>query len=154
MNAPFPVERRRALYVLGALVVLVGLGGLLAARDLGLTDAPGAIVVDVADDFLWGRQFAFNPLGALVTVCIGALVLAVAATRSRPAGLALAAATAAVAGITLVQLGADDQLFGARAGNVALLLAVVVTLVGITATPDAQDSSSADPSAQATREQP
>lgn len=135
MSGKLPGERRVALQVVGAVVLVVGLAGLLAARRLGLTDAPGVEVVDVTADFMWGRQFAFNPLGAIVLSLIGAAILASAATRSKAVAFGTAATAGAVAVVSFVQLGQPEQLFAARAGNVSLLVGVVITLLAIAMTP-------------------
>lgn len=135
MTGRFPRERQVPTYLLGALVVGVGLLGAVAARHLGWTEPRGVEVIDVTADYMWGRQLAFNPLGALCMLGIGLATLATAATRRRSLAIATVIAATLLALATLRQLGADDQVLGSRAGNVALLVAVAVAVAALALTP-------------------
>lgn len=137
MSDRFPHDRQAPLVVLGALVVGLGVFGLIAARSLGFTEAPGVAVIDVTDDFMWGRQLAFNPLGALAMLGVGLGTLATAATRRQSLAIATAAAATLIALATLSQLGAEDQILASRAGNVALLVAVALAVSTLALTPAA-----------------
>ena len=135
MSGRFAIDRRVTLYAMGGLLATIGLFGLLAARSLGFTEAQGVEVVDVSADYVWGRQLAFNPLGALCVVGVGLATLAVAATRLRWLAVGTAAAALGLALVTTLQLGGDDQILGSRAGNVVLLTAVAVALLVMALTP-------------------
>ena len=139
MRGRFPADRQAALYVLGGIVTAIGVFGLVAARNIGFTEAAGVEVIDVSADYMWGRHLAFNPLGALCVAGIGMLTLVAAATRLRGLAVATAAASGMVALFTLVQLGTDDELLGSRAGNVALLVATAAALLAIALSPSAPD---------------
>jgi hypothetical protein len=137
MSGRFAIDRQVALYAMGGLVLALGLFGLLAARSLGFTEAQGVEVVDVTADFMWGRQLAFNPLGALCVVGVGVATLAAAATRLRWLAVGTAVVAFGLALLTTLQLGRDDQILGSRAGNVALLVAASATLLVLALTPSA-----------------
>jgi hypothetical protein len=144
MSGRFAIDRQVALYGMGGLVLALGLFGLVAARSLGFTEAPGVEVVDVTADFMWGRQLAFNPLGALCVVGVGVATLAAAATRLRWLAVGTAVVALGLALLTTLQLGRDDQILGSRAGNVALLVAASVTLLVLALTPSASGADSSE----------
>lgn len=146
MKAHFPSDRQSALYVLGGIVAVIGVFGLIAAWNTGFTEATGVEVIDVPADYMWGRQFAFNPLGALCMAGVGMLTLVVAGTRLRGLAVATAAASGMVALLTLVQLGADGELLGSRAGNVSLLVATAAALLAIALSPAEPDEGATAPS--------
>lgn len=122
---------RRAGHVLALTTTATGALGLIISRHLALTATPGAFLVDVPGDYIWGRQLAFNPLAALLTVGAGLLALAAVHSARRPATLTAAGAATALALATTADLTRTHPTLGARAGNVALLLALGVGLTAL-----------------------
>jgi hypothetical protein len=132
---------RRALLVLAALAFVLGLVALIKARDVGFTDAnppsvdPGAMLFGTDDDLPWGKLFQFNPLGALLTLGLGALALVGAWLRIRWLVLVAAVGFGACAIEVLVQVGRDSNVLGGRGGNLGVFLAFSVGLAVVALTP-------------------
>ena len=100
----------RAQVVIGGIAVAVGALGLFLARELGFTDPAGALIG-------WGdyelKYMAYNPLGALLTVAVGALGVAAGVTRRQALAIVAAAVSALMALQVLVQWRPDgDNLLG------------------------------------------
>lgn len=120
---PYADRVARAQIVLGAVTLAVGALGLFLARDLEWTEPAGALL-GWAD--LEIKLMSYNPLGALVTMAVGAVGLAAGLTRRN----ALAWTTAAVGGLLAVQVliqwrPEGDNLFGATGRNLAFALVLV-----------------------------
>jgi hypothetical protein len=122
---------RRAEQILAVTIVAVGLAGLVVSRDVDSTAPKGAFLLDVPGDYIWGRQLAFNPLGALLMLGMGVLALGAVSTGRRPVVLSAAGAAVALAVVTTFDLTQSNPALGSRAGNVALLLALGVGLAAI-----------------------
>lgn len=129
---------QRAERILATAVVVVGLAGLAVSRGLAFTEAKGQFLVDVPGDYLWGRQLAFNPLGALLMIGVGLLVLGALRTRRSAVVLGVAGVAVALAVATTADLARSHPTLGSRAGNVALLLAlgVGITAIELSGRPD------------------
>ena len=113
-----------AQVVIGGITVAVGALGLFLARELGFTDPAGALIG-------WGdyelKYMAYNPLGALLTVAVGALGVAAGVTRRQALAIVAAAVSALMALQVLVQWRPDgDNLLGGSGRNLGfdLLLAL------------------------------
>jgi hypothetical protein len=132
---------RRALLVLAALAIVLGVVALIKARDVGFTEAnpasvdTGAMLFGTDDDLPWGKLLEFNPLGALVTLTLGVLALVGGWLRIRWLVLAAAAAFGACAIQALVQVGRDANVLGGRGGNLGVSLALAVGLAVVALTP-------------------
>jgi hypothetical protein len=135
---------RRALLVLAALAVVLGVVALIKARDVGFTEAnpatvdPGAVLFGTSDDLPWGKLLQFNPLGALVTLVLGVLALVGAWLRQRWLVIVAAIGFAACAIQVLVQFGRSSNLLGGRGGNLGVFLAFAVGLAVLALTPTAE----------------
>ena len=119
---------RWAELALGTLGLVVGIAGLIVARNAGFTSADGGILFQRTDDMIWGKLFAFSPLGALVTIALAAIALLGAWIRARALVLVAAAGYAICALQVIVQFGRSDNVFASRGGNLSLFLALAVGL--------------------------
>lgn len=119
---------RRAELVLAGLAIVIGVCGLIVARDLGFTAASGGVLFERTDDMLWGKLFAFSPLGAIVTIALASLAMLGAWVRQRTLVLVAAGGFAICALQVIVQFGRSDNVLGVRGGNLALFLAMAAGL--------------------------
>jgi hypothetical protein len=126
-----PAAARRAELWIAAAVLVVGLWGLVLARQLSLTASRGARIAD---------SVQFSPLGALVVVVLAAVALAGAALGAQKLVLASGAGFAAIAIVTLALLGRQANWLGARGSNVSLLVGAAVGLVVLAAAPREQEA--------------
>ena len=116
-------DARRGQLVISAIALLVGVGGLVVARDTSFTEARGQI--------LFGLGVSFNILGALVTIVLAAVAVAGAGLGNRflvtlgAAGFGLATLQ------VMLQFGRDDNLLGSRGSNLSFWLAVAVGLAAL-----------------------
>jgi hypothetical protein len=123
---------RRALFVLSTVAVLLGVVALIKARDVGFTEAnpptvdPGAMLFGTSDDLPWGKLLQFSPLGAILTLALGALALVGTWLRARGLVLLAAAGFAACAIQVLVQFGREPNVLGGRGGNLGVFIAFAV----------------------------
>jgi hypothetical protein len=116
----FVTAARRASLVLSGVSLVLGLGGLVVARDLAFTAARGEIVL--------GLGVSFNLLGALLTVALSIVAISGALLGSN-AGLLAAAGGYAVAAVQVVaQFGRDTNWLGTRGSNLSMFLALAVGL--------------------------
>ena len=90
-----PTAKLRAATVIGAVAVVVGVAGLIAARSTGFSAHQGARLGWAKGELKW---LWFNPLSAILTIALG--LLAIVALRVRQTIFAWAA----VAGFTLMAL--------------------------------------------------
>ncbi|MEO6317543.1 MAG: hypothetical protein ABIP36_02055 [Acidimicrobiales bacterium] len=126
---------RRAGLLIGGSVVFVALLGLGLSRNLGWTESPGELVLPYRDDYFWAKHFAFNRLLAVLTLLIGLLaVWGVAAGLSAARRVAMVGSALLAVAIN-VDLSANDQVLGARGGNITLMLMVLVGLLTLELTP-------------------
>ena len=114
----------RCQLVIGGIAVAVGALGLFLASDLGFTDPAGALLG-------WGdyelKFMAYNPLGALLTVAVGALGVAAGVTRRQPPAIAAAAISALMVVQVLVQWRPEgENLLGGSGRNLGFDLLLVV----------------------------
>jgi len=143
--------------VLGIASVVLGTLGLVLASGTGFTAGTGAIVIGSSDDLPWGKIVQFNPLGALVTIALGALAFGGAWKGSRAAVLVASAGFVACAIQVAVQYGRSSNVLGGRGGNLGVFLALGVglALLALTPEPAAPGSLAADPAiSPATHEAP
>ncbi|MGH9024189.1 MAG: hypothetical protein ACRDV9_14005 [Acidimicrobiia bacterium] len=122
---------QRAERILAMVIAAAGLAGLVASRHLDFINPRGTFLIDVPGDFVWGRQLAFNPLGALLMLAVGLLALGAVQTRRSSLVLVAAALAIALAVGTAVDLARRDPTRGSRAGNAALRLALGLGLGAI-----------------------
>lgn len=87
---------RRAVIVLGALILLGGVLGLVASSGQSLTEARGARVVELMH---------LNPLGSWISIGLGAIAIAAGILRSHL--LALIASAGLLVCVVLVTFGAN-----------------------------------------------
>lgn len=125
---------RRAELVLAGLGLIVGVSGLVVARNVGFTSADGAILFERGDDVIWAKLLQFSPLGAIVTVALASVALLGAWIRQRALVLAAAAGYAICSLQVIVQFGRSDNVLGVRGGNLALFLALTVGLAALALT--------------------
>jgi hypothetical protein len=121
-----PAAAHRAELVIAGVVVVVGLWGLVLARDVSFAGPAGARIAD---------SVQFSPLGALVTIGLAALVIAGAALDHQRVVLVAAAGFGLIAIAVLLTLGSDTNWFGARGSNVSLLLGTSVGLAVLALAP-------------------
>ena len=114
-----PAAARRAELWVGGAVAVVGLWGLVLARDVPFTAGRGARIADSVE---------FSPFGAVVTVALAGLALSGAALGHQRVVLAAGVGFLAAAVAVLAVLGTDTNWFGARGSNVSLLLGAGVGL--------------------------
>lgn len=123
MNAA--AARRAELWIAGA-VGVVGVWGLVLARELPFTAGRGARIDDAVE---------FSPFGALVTIGLAALALVSAALGRQRMVLAAGVGFGLAAVAVLLVLGRDANWFGARGSNVSLLLGAGVGLTVLALSP-------------------
>lgn len=111
---------RRAAIVLGTVALVCGVAGLLAARDLNLTEDKGALIFAL---------FRLNALGALVTIVLA--IAALVAARSGVRALATAAGSgfALAAVVQLAQVGRETNVLGGRASTLSFFMCMGVGLI-------------------------
>ena len=114
---------RRGLLVLSGIALAVGVGGLLAARDLPFTAARGEILL--------GLGVSFNPLGALITIVLAAAAIWGALVAGRGLVLAAAGGFALAALQVLLQFGRATNWLGSRGSNLSFWLALAVGLLSL-----------------------
>lgn len=119
---------RRAETILAGLGIVVGICGLVAARDLEFTAATGGVLFERTDDMIWGKLFQFSPLGSIVTVVLASVAMLGARIRQRVLVLAAAGGFGICALQVIVQFGRSENVFGVRGGNLSLFLAFAVGL--------------------------
>jgi hypothetical protein len=111
---------RRASLVLSGVSLVLGVAGLVVARELAFTAARGEIIL--------GLGVSFNLLGALLTVALSLLAISGALLGNRSV-LQSAAGGFAVATVqVLAQFGRDTNWLGTRGSNLSLFLALAVGL--------------------------
>lgn len=113
-------EARRASLVLSGTSLVLGLAGLVVARELAFAAARGEIVL--------GLGVSFNLLGALLTIALSILAITGALLGNRAVLLAAAGGFAIAAVQVLVQFGRDTNWLGSRGSNLSLFLALAVGL--------------------------
>jgi hypothetical protein len=111
---------RRASLVLSGVSLVLGLGGLVVARDLAFTAARGEIIL--------GLGVSFNLLGALLTIALSILAISGALLANRAVLLSAAGGSAVAAVQVLAQFGRDTNWLGTRGSNLSLFLALAVGL--------------------------
>jgi hypothetical protein len=111
---------RRASLVLSGVSLVLGLGGLVVARDLSFTAARGEIIL--------GLGVSFNLLGAMLTVALSILAISGALLGSNAVLLAAAGGYAVAAVQVVAQFGRDTNWLGTRGSNLSLFLALAVGL--------------------------
>jgi hypothetical protein len=132
---------RRAELVLAVIAVALGVVALIKARDVGFSDAyppavdSGAMLFGTDDDLPWGKLLQFNPLGALVTLALGALALVGGWLRARWLVLVAAVGFGGCAIQVLAQFGRSSNALGGRGGNLGLFIALAVGLAVLALTP-------------------
>jgi hypothetical protein len=116
----FVTAARRASLVLSGVSLVLGLGGLVVARDLAFTAARGEIVL--------GLGVSFNLLGALLTVALSILAISGALLGSNAVLLAAAGGYVVAAVQVVAQFGRDTNWLGTRGSNLSMCLALAVGL--------------------------
>jgi hypothetical protein len=111
---------RRASLVLSGVSLVLGLGGLVVARELAFTAARGEIIL--------GLGVSFNLLGALLTVALSILAISGALLGSHAVLLAASGGYAVAAVQVVAQFGRDTNWLGTRGSNLSLFLALAVGL--------------------------
>jgi hypothetical protein len=111
---------RRASLVLSGVSLVLGLGGLIVARELAFTAARGEIIL--------GLGVSFNLLGALLTVALSLLAITGALLGNRAFLLSAAGGFAVATVQVLAQFGRDTNWLGTRGSNLSLFLALAVGL--------------------------
>ena len=120
---------RRAEAAVAAVGIVIGICGLVVARNLEFTAATGGVLFERSDDMIWGKLFQFSPLGAIVTIALGALAL-LGSWAGRRALVFMAAGGFALCAVQVIaQFGREDNVFGVRGGNLSLFLALAVGLL-------------------------
>jgi hypothetical protein len=123
-----PAAARRAELWIAGIVAVVGLWGLVLARDVSFSSDRGARIADSVE---------FSPFGALLTIALALLAAAGAAAGAQRVVLA-AGVTFGVAAVAVVLvLGKETNWFGARGSNVSLLLGASVGLILLAVAPRA-----------------
>lgn len=123
-----PAAARRAELCIAGLVAVVGLWGLVLAREVSFTSERGARIADSVE---------FSPFGALITIGFAVLAGAGAAAGAQRVVLAAGLAFGVAAVAALLVLGTDANWFGARGSNVSMLLGAAVGLVVLALAPRA-----------------
>jgi hypothetical protein len=132
---------RRGLFVLSTLAVVLGLVALIKARDVGFTEAnppkadPGAMLFGIDDDLPWGAVLQFSPLGALLTLVLGALAIAGTWLRARVLVLLASAGFVACGIQVLAQFGQESNVLGGRGGNLGVFIAFAVGFAVLASAP-------------------
>jgi hypothetical protein len=116
----FVTAARRASLVLSGVSLVLGLGGLVVARELAFTADRGEIIL--------GLGVSFNPLGALLTVALSIVAISGALLGSHPVLLAAAGGYAVAAVQVVAQFGRDTNWLGTRGSNLSMCLALAVGL--------------------------
>jgi hypothetical protein len=116
-------DARRGQLVISAFALVVGVGGLVVARDTSLTEARGEI--------LFGLGVSFNILGALLTIGLAAVAVTGAAIGNGFFVLVGATGFGLAALQVLVQFGRADNWLGSRGSNLSFCLAVAVGLAAL-----------------------
>lgn len=111
---------RRGELIISAIALVVGLGGLIVARDTSFTATRG--------ETLLGLGVSFNILGALITIVLAALSVAGAVLANRVLVMVAAVGFGVASLQVLVQFGRADNLFGSRGSNLSFCLALAVGL--------------------------
>jgi hypothetical protein len=111
---------RRASLVLSGVSLVLGLAGLVVARELAFTAARGEIIL--------GLGVSFNLLGALLTIALSVVAITGALLGNRAVLLAAAGGFAIAAVQVLAQFGRDTNWLGSRGSNLSLFLALAVGL--------------------------
>lgn len=113
MQTSMSTPVRRAVIVLGALVVLGGVLGLVASSGQPLTEPRGARVFELMH---------LNPLGSWISIGLGAIAIAAGILRAHL--LALVAAVGLLVCVVLVTFGANrpTNLLGGTASTVGFHL--------------------------------
>lgn len=114
----------RAQIVLGVITVAVGLVGLFLARDLDFADTAGVLIG-------WGdlelKFMAYNPLGAAVTIAVGALGVAAGVSRRAVIAWAVSVLGAAMALQVVLQWRPDgDNVLAASGRNLGFALFICI----------------------------
>lgn len=118
---------RTAALVLAGLGALGGVLGFLFASGQPLTAPEGARV---------GELFHLNPLGAIVSVALGAAALAGAALGRRALVLTASAGWLVAAILTVLQSGREVNLLGGTASTLAFFLGIGAGLLALAIAPD------------------
>jgi hypothetical protein len=121
-----PTAARRAELWMAGTAGVVGLWGLVLARDLPFTTESGARIAD---------SVQFSPFGALITIGLAGLGLAGAALGLQRVVLAAGVGFGLAAVAVLLVLGKDANWFGARGSNVSLLLGAGAGLTVLASAP-------------------
>jgi hypothetical protein len=111
---------RRASLVLSGVSLVLGLAGLVVARELAFTAARGEIIL--------GLGVSFNLLGALLTIALSVVAITGALLGNRAVLLSAAGGFAIAAVQVLAQFGRDTNWLGSRGSNLSLFLALAVGL--------------------------
>jgi hypothetical protein len=126
-----PAAARRAELWIAGIVAVVGLWGLVLARDVSFTSDRGARIADSVE---------FSPFGALLTIALALLAGAGAAAGAQRVVLAAGVAFGLAAMAVVLVLGKEANWFGARGSNVSLLLGASVGLIVLAVAPQATAS--------------
>ena len=118
---------RRAARVLGALGLLGGVVGMIAASGEGLTAPVGVRL---------GAFFHLNLLGAIVSAVLGTVALAGAALGDRRVVLTASVLWLAAAVLTVVQSGREPNWLGGTAATLAFFLGVGGGLLALSIAPE------------------
>jgi hypothetical protein len=111
---------RRASLVLSSVSLVLGVAGLVVARELAFTAARGEIIL--------GLGVSFNLLGALLTIALSLLAITGVLLGNRAILLAAAGGFAVAAVQVLAQFGRDTNWLGTRGSNLSLFLGLAVGL--------------------------
>ena len=111
---------RRASLVLSSVSLVLGVAGLVVARELAFTAARGEIIL--------GRGVSFNLWGALLTIALSLLAITGVLLGNRAVVLAAAGGFAVAAVQVLAQFGRDTNWLGTRGSNLSLFLGLAVGL--------------------------
>ncbi len=131
------LRRAEAILAIGGIVI--GICGLVVARNVGFTSADGGVLFERSDDMIWGKLFQFSPLGAMVTIGLAALALLGAWLGIRALTFVAAGGFALCAVQVIAQFGRTDNVFGVRGGNLALYFAMSIGLIAL-ALADSKDT--------------
>lgn len=121
-----PATARRPELWIAGVVLVVGLWGLVLARDASFGGPAGARIAD---------SVQFSPFGALITVGLATVAIVGAALDLQRVVLAAAVGFGVAAVAVLLVLGGDANWFGARGSNLSLLLGASVGLATLALAP-------------------
>ena len=111
---------RRAELIVSAIALVVGLGGLVVARDTSFTEARGEVLL--------GLGVSFNILGALVTLALAGIGVSGAVLGNQLLVMVAAIGYGIATVQVLLQFGRADNWLGSRGSNLSFWMALAVGL--------------------------